>query len=259
MDTTVKPVRHTLGITSFIILCIFATIFLTSGIAVFRSLRVNPAWTRTSGRVIALVDIVMGKNEPVRQYAPVVEYIVNDRVYQVNGSVYSSKMPPVGEARDVVYDPADPLQAKVDEGTSGWAFPALFAGLGVAAFVMLIVTGIRAIKRGREITELQMRGHRIKGLLARIEGSIQINKQDTYRAIVTATGPDGIAREYHSDRIIGVAPLQMRNLEVDPVPVDVLVDPANAKSYYVDIDMLPALPRPTLAGLMEQVQKENTP
>lgn len=81
-------------------------------------------------------------------YSPVVEFEVNGRTYSFEGDNASD--PPayeVGEAVEVIYNPADPDTAQINKWTERWLFPIIIIPVMILAALILNFFMLRSFIR----------------------------------------------------------------------------------------------------------------
>jgi hypothetical protein len=93
------------------------------------------------GRVVRMVD---SRSRNSTTYAPIVAFEADGRKFTFKDSVSSN--PPshrVGDAVEVLYDPADPADARIDRGVWNKGIPILLAAFGA----LLCAAGLLVLKR----------------------------------------------------------------------------------------------------------------
>jgi hypothetical protein len=223
---------------------LFNVIFLTVGIialsvAAFTTvsrLILQHSGLTARGRVIRLQLESARRGSSV--YYPVVQFLTHDeQEITFRGSAGSN--PPafkVDEAVSVLYDPENPRHAYIQSFGQFWG-PPLFAFLFGAVFAGIPTGILLAQARGRNRARwLKENGQRISTKFERVERnySVSVNNHNPYRII--SVGQDPFT---HQTRVF-----QSYNLWRDPTPlignrsIDVLIDPNNPKSYWLDTDFL---------------------
>ena len=96
------------------------------------------------GQVIAVTSKYNRKNHT---YAPVVRFSTSDgRTFEFTNKVYRSDKPTVGTKIAVLYDPADPTDARVDDMAGRLVGPVITGGLGT---VFLLLGTVVLVFRNR--------------------------------------------------------------------------------------------------------------
>jgi hypothetical protein len=188
------------------------------------------------GAVVSLETYEDGDHTTM--YKPVVQFTTSagrETTFTGNGSHPPAYDP--GEAVTVLYDPADPDDARIKDFWSLWGGPTCLSLLGIIFAV--IALGLRAATRsGAQHKEyLRVNGTPIETEVTGIERNerLEVNGVNPWR--ITSRGVDpatGEQRDFHSE-----------NLWFDPTghlkvkQVTVLLDPQKPKRYYMDISFLP--------------------
>ena len=243
--------RQKFGVGSFIGLFIFGAIFTTAGLFGIKSTIIDSGWTKVSGTVVGAEPRSSSKGGTT--YAAVVEYKVGNQTNQVTSGFSSSFSPNIGESKEVAYNPARPDNAKIVEGMGASWFLYIFPVVGIGCILLAIFSFIKSLKRSNAIGRLMQRGQKLQGVLVDIKTSPVVkNGVSSYRLVVAATDNLGVVQNYESDSLTGIAALGMEDFRNKPIPIDVYIDSANPKSYYVDISDIPNL---TPAGILELLKK----
>jgi hypothetical protein len=174
-----------------------------------------------------------------RGLAPVVEFTASDgRKVKITGSVSSS--PPAysrGEHVHVLYESANPQNARLDSFMETWFLPLLFGGLG-GVFAMIGGGFLAYIVRTRRVRDwLQMNGMRVK---AKFEGvivdtSLAVNGRNPWR--LTCQWQHPITQKvylFRSDAIWFDPTAYVKREQLD-----VLVNADRPQQYVVDTAFLP--------------------
>ena len=246
--------RQKFGIGSFIGLFLFGAIFTVAGYFGIQSTKVDPSWTRVQGTVIDAEERRSSKGGTT--YAAVVEYTEGEETNNVTSSFSSSFYPDVGETREVSYNPAQPGQAKVVEGLGSSWFLYIFPIVGILCILLAPYYFVKSIRRGGEIKRLMQSGQKLQGGLVDIKDSpVVVNGVRSHILVVAATDNMGKVQNYESDYVTGVGTVAMEDLRNSPVPIDVYVDNANPKSYYVDISDIPNLTPERITELLKKASQ----
>ncbi|HEY4518488.1 MAG TPA: DUF3592 domain-containing protein [Candidatus Paceibacterota bacterium] len=242
--------RQKFGVGLFIFLLLFGAIFTFVGVFAIRSTKVDPGWTRVSGKI---VDVSPRTSDGSTTYAPVVEYVVEDQANRVTSSFSSSFRPDIGESKEVAYNPTRPQEAKVVEGTSGSWFLYIFPAVGILCILLAFYSFIKSLKRGSEIKRLLQSGQKLQGVLVDVQASATTsNGRHSYKLLVAATDNMGKVQNYESDSLSGAGAMVMMDFRNSPIPIDVYIDNANPKSYYVDISDIPNLTPQRITELLKK-------
>ncbi len=249
-----KAKRQKFGVGSLIFLLLFGAVFAGAGFFAMNSSKVDPSWTRMSGEV---VDSTSWVSDGSTTHTAVVKYYVNGQEYRTKSNVSSSFAPTIGEKREIAYNPTQPNQAKVIEGTGATWWSWLLPVIGVAILIIAPVLFIRSLKRSSAINNLMQTGQKLQGILTDIQ-STGSNDNNSYKIVVSATDNSGTVQNYVSDSIGGIGGLAMIDFRSNPIPVDVYIDPTNPHNYYVDIADIPNLTPQRITELIESVAKQQT-
>jgi hypothetical protein len=253
-----KIKRQSTGLGTLLFMLIFGGIFTSVGWVIMADLNISPDWKRATGTIVEVVR----KSSSTRHgpsYAPIVEYKVEGQSYRVASSISSTSYPTIGKTKQVAYNPQNPEEAKVIDKI-GMIF-LLFPVIGILVIVMAVYAFIKSILREKEIKQLLAKGRKIEGVLVEVESSG--SKNMSYRLVVSAVDHQGKVQNYKSDSLGGIGALAMLDYQINPIAVDVYLDPKNPQSYYVDIDDIPGLTPDRINQLLDlakskQVAKPST-
>jgi hypothetical protein len=245
-----KARRQGFGLGSLLLLLVIGGSFLGTSTIFAKSFFGHKDWPKVTGEVI---DVATHSSSDGTTYAPVVQYVVGSQTYKVTSSLATSSYPTKGAHLDVAYNPANPAQAEVDMGLLSqlffWIFPVIGAGLILLGLVLFILSQRRAGK----IHHLVQTGQKVQGVVVEIRQSqTTVNNAQGYQVVVSAPDGKGSTAEYISDTLTGIGGLAMADFRTHPIPIDVYLDPAEPKNYYVDISDIPGL---TLDRIKELIQK----
>jgi Protein of unknown function (DUF3592) len=192
---------------------------------------------RTEGTVVALRRQVSSDSTT---YVPVVRFQLAHRHIEFDSGIGSR--PPrytVGEKVPVLYQPANPYQAKIDSFLSLWFGPVLLAGMG--SIFCLVGAGLMLATRTRSRTDdrLMHEGMPIEADFQQVDvnTSLSLNGRHPFR--VLAQWQDPTTSRIHV--------FTSHNLWFDPSKyitqkqIRVYVDRVDPKRYYVDLSFLPQL------------------
>ena len=185
-------------------------------------------------------------------YAPVVEFeTAGGELVTYHSS--SSSSPPaydVGESVEVLYDPNDPSEAKINSFFNLWFLPLLLAGMGIVfggIGGLVVVVMIRGTRRQEEeqakqreaAAHLVSHGRRVETSLQQVarNTSYSRNGRNPYRIIT----------EWHNPATSKMHIFESEDIWFDPEPhmqdgpVMVLVDRDDPTNYELDLSFLPEL------------------
>jgi hypothetical protein len=135
---------------------IFGNLFL-AGFCLWGTYAAYTSWTlqnegiRTTGTVVRLDE----RNDPEGgccTYVPVIEFQANDQTYSFEGD--NATYPPayqVGEQVTILYHPANPGTAQIDNFFERWVFPIIIIPAMIFTAAVLNFFMIRAWRRGEPI------------------------------------------------------------------------------------------------------------
>lgn len=142
----------------------------------------------------------------------------------------------VGEAVSVLYDPAHPSKAVVDDLWGRIGTAVIFLGVALPLVILGVVFLVVDIRRARTRAHLLAHGTPIEATLLHVfqDARISRNGEHPYRVVAQASDP---------------ATGQLRRFESEPMWVDpssrlegqkvrVLVDPDDARRYHVDLSAI---------------------
>lgn len=174
-------------------------------------------------------------------YSPIVKYkTATGEEHTFHSNVGSS--PPsyhVGEAVNVLYDPANPAAARIHGFFSLWLV-AIISGILGCVFSLIGGCGLIVPRVwAREAKELKLHGTPIDTEFQDVElnGGLKVNGRSPWR--IVSRWLDPARNELHL--------FQSENLWFDPTPfitskrITVFVDPNNPKRYAMDVSFLPKL------------------
>lgn len=220
--------------------------FLAAGLI---ALAVAAAWySRTSGFVAGaakakgiVVDVVPTSSRRGLAYAPRVEFVAADGSRDSLISSVASNPPAFsrGDSVDVLYDPHNISNARINSFAQLWLGPTIFGGLGVL-FAGIGLGILWFQHRQSDVRRhLLTNGRRIE---ADYEG-IELNSSVT----VNARSPFRILAQWQDPATSRIHVFHSENIWFDPdkyidrKTLTVYVDPSDLKKYYVDVSFLPKL------------------
>jgi len=194
----------------------------------------------TAGIVTQLQQSTTGRpGNSSTDYATVVEfYDRSHRLHTYTSSTGSS--PPsyaVGQRVSIMYDPANPSSARIDNFGDMWLSSVLLGSLGLPIVTVGSGLVLVAWRRQRVIRWLRQHGQHITATITGVQHnqSIEINGRFPYQVTCQWQNPaNGQSYAFASD-----------NFRNDPSPyipqktIQVVIDPNNPKRYYVDTSFLP--------------------
>ncbi len=193
--------------------------------------------TKTTGQVIELVSSYSSKGG--RTYAPVFEFVTPDQQsHTVRSHVYSNPASfSVGERVNILYPTNKPEEAEINSFTQLWLLPLVFVIVGGIMF--LIGAGMIVVTIRNSLTKrwLKEHGQRVITTFQSVEHktNFRVNGQSPYQIFTTWTDP-------MTQQTIT---LKSDYLWQDPTPalqgrttVEALVDPANPKRHWIDLNSL---------------------
>lgn len=245
--------RQRFSIPNLIVMVLLGAAFLAFGFFMYKSTTIDPGWTRQTGKIVDVERSATGsaRNDSNTYYA-IVEYKVNDQVLRAKSAVATSPRPSLGSDREIAYNPSNPTEAKVVEGTTTKAMFFIFMGIGLVFVLLGPFLYVRSAKRGATITSLQQSGQKITGVVSDIQATGSAGGASTYKIVVTATNLSGQAQAFTSDSITGMGGISLVNFAQQPIPIDVYIDPANPEHYYVDISDIPSLTPESINNLVSR-------
>jgi len=194
--------------------------------------------TRTEGTVI---ELIRSRSDGSDTYKPVVHF-VDQEGKSIEFSSSTSSNPPsysVDERVGVLYDPAKPEHAEIDDFFSLWGISAIFGGLGAIFF--LVGAGIivgTTVKRHQD-ENLRTRGTPIETELQSValNTSFMVNGKHPYKVLTQWFNP--FTSEVHV--------FESDNVWFDPTSylkgrkITVFIENDNPKKYLMDLSFLPKL------------------
>jgi hypothetical protein len=254
-----KVRRQKFGIGSLLFMLIFGFAFAGIGIFAIKSSKIDPGWTRISGHVTGSSSNISNGSTT---YTPIVSYEVNGRDYQVTASTSSNNHPAIGTGKEVAYNPASPDEAKVVADGASKSLLYLFPAAGILCILLAPFLFFRSLKRSKNIGSLMQSGLKVQGIITDIQQpSAQNNSSNSsYKIVVQAPDNSGSVQTYVSDSVSGIGGLAMADFRANPIPIDVYIDPANPKNYYVDVSEVPNLTPERIGELIKSaLGRQNQP
>jgi hypothetical protein len=193
---------------------------------------------KADGTVTKMLE-VLDKDDNSPMYRPVVAFTTRKGEAVAFTSSFSSRPPAyvVGESVEVLYDPRNTLDARINGFGSLWLGPWILGGLG-ALFTAVGVSIVLAGRMGdRKKNYLMAYGNALQTDLQGVDRntSLTVNGRNPWRVTSQWLDPaSNKLRIFHSE-----------NLWFDPAKfltakqVTVLLDPNDPKSYYMDLSFLP--------------------
>jgi hypothetical protein len=172
-------------------------------------------------------------------YFPVIQF-QDEKGEQVVFQSSTGSNPPsysVGQAVEILFDPANPQDARVNSFFSKWGGVFVMTLLGVVFF--LIGAGIfgARILFGRKKDWLKQNGQSIATEVQDIilNKGVQVNGRSPFQIISQWKNPQTGAIHTFKSESIWYDPKQY----ITGKSINVLIDPANPKKYWMDISFLP--------------------
>jgi hypothetical protein len=188
-----------------------------------------------------VIDLKASRSNDSTTYAPVVRFTSADGDERTFVSKTSTSPPmfSVGEAVEVLYDPADAHDSRIHSFGSLWGgeigvsgLGLVFGGVGAAMLLSRWVTE-------RQASALRQRGRRLVTRFQAVERNLSLT--------VNGRSPWRIVTQWLDPRTGKVHVFSSQNLWFDPTPyvdrkeITVFVDPVNLKRHHVDVSFLPEL------------------
>lgn len=227
------------SISAVILPILVGLIFIIVGAFILKSSIVDPSWKKVDGIVVD-TEFKDGGADDSDMYTAIVEYEVDGKTYQAKGGISSSIKPAINSIKEISYNPNNPAEAKVDAG-SVLIFIAIFPIVGLAVVAISVITIIKHQKRTRRIVELQRTGNKITGLIKSVNLAMTVNRVGLFKIEVIANNNSGQTQNYTSDLIVGADSLAFVDFYQNKTPINVFVNPIDAKDYYVDINNLSSI------------------
>lgn len=117
----------------------------------FNAYKLGASGETTAGIVVELEESSMPEGGCC-VYSPIIEFQANGQRYTFNGDVATN--PPtykVGEAVQVLYDPADPNTAQINKWSERWLTPLILTPSMILAAMLVNFFSIRAWRRGESL------------------------------------------------------------------------------------------------------------
>lgn len=252
-----KTRRKTFGTANFAATLVVGIVFVVAGIAMYRSTNIDPQWVRVDGQVISNTPYSSSSNTDSSNgsgssttYTQTVGYSVKATTYKVTSSLASNSQAAIGSSKSVAYNPANPAEAKIVQGSSSKLFAAIFAAIGLFIVVVAPFAYLRSKHRGQAIASLQQSGVKVTGLVVNILSNgpenVDANRSQNgtsggYKIVVAAPDLQNVTQQYTSDSLSGLGGLAISDFATHAIPIDVYLDPSNPANYYVDISDIPNL------------------
>jgi hypothetical protein len=193
---------------------------------------------KAPGTVTEMLE-VLDKDDKSPMYKPVVAFTTRNGEAISFTSSFSSRPPAyvVGEQVEVLYDPRNHLDARINGFGSLWLGPWILGGMGT----LFTAIGISIILAGRM-------GEKKKDYLMAYGSAIQTDLQGVDRntsLTVNGRNPWRVTSQWLDPASNKLRIFHSENLWFDPAKfltakqVTVLVDPKDPKRYYMDLSFLP--------------------
>lgn len=129
------------------LLLLFSLLFIAGGLVQLSSLSKYSTFVSTEGEIIAFIERVGGQKQTVNpqwfkepmpvSYLPVVAYRVGEAIYETEINGYAWSQPDFNKRLQLVYNPYQPEESYVKEGTHFLGL--LLMGISSMAIVFLLV------------------------------------------------------------------------------------------------------------------------
>jgi hypothetical protein len=137
---------------------------------------------------------------------------------------------------------------------SSWFF-SIFIFVGAFILVSSIRSYAHSRNREKVIAKITSYGHKTTGIVIGINHTSTSNSVKSYKVTVTANNSTGQAQNFTSDTIVDEAIiLSIAQYKTIPIAMDVYIDPADPKKYYVDVDSAPTAAPANIQQLVEASQ-----
>ncbi|HVW23189.1 MAG TPA: DUF3592 domain-containing protein [Candidatus Saccharimonadales bacterium] len=246
-----KVRRQKFGLGTLITMLILGAGFIAIGVLTIKSSKIDPSWTKISGTIVGSST---STSDGSTTYAAVVQYKVEGQAYKVASSTSSSSYPHIGASKQVAYDPAHPDHAKVVDNFVWFLY--IFPVVGLFMLIGAPLGYIKSLRRGSDINHLVHDGQKIEGVIVELKGGVDSGTTNSggYKIVVEATDPSGQVQSYVSDSLSGLGGLALIDFQKQPVPIDVYVNRADPKDYYVDISDIPGLTPERITELIQSAK-----
>ncbi|WP_447957893.1 DUF3592 domain-containing protein [Vreelandella sp. EE7] len=188
-----------------------------------------------------VTELIRTRSEDSVTYRPVVEFTAEGGAPVEFVSPAGSNPPGYspGERVEVLYDPTNPVDARLTGFFSAWGAPLILGGLGAAFFLsglaMFVVPGFNA----RNDKALMETGLRIESTFQGVERNTGLS--------VNGKNPYQVVSQWLNPATMQVHVFKSANIWFDPSTyistdtVAVYIEQDNPKNYYMDLSFLPAL------------------
>ncbi|OGH71498.1 MAG: hypothetical protein A3G00_02840 [Candidatus Magasanikbacteria bacterium RIFCSPLOWO2_12_FULL_43_12] len=165
-------------------------------------------------------------------YYPIIEFRLPDEtVVSFRSKVGSNPAPHlVSDKVRVLYDPANPDNAQLEGFANTWLLPIILGSIGLVCSVVGLVTIFFAVKKRQLKQWLKQNGKHITAEITQIsvDESITINGRHPNRIFSQYKNPEDKKTYIFKSDALWDNPLPSKT-------VDVVVDPADYKRYFVDL------------------------
>ncbi|PRY65813.1 uncharacterized protein DUF3592 [Vreelandella songnenensis] len=192
----------------------------------------------TEGTVVGLME---SRSEDSITYRPVVQYTPeNGSMLEFTSSAGSN--PPNysrGQRIEVLYDPANPANARIKSFFSLWGAPLILAGLGALCFISGAGAFVFSRLAHRSNQSLMENGLRIDTQFQGVERNtaFSINGKYPYQVVAQWLNPSTNQVHVFKSQNIWFDPSSYINTDT----IAVFVEPGNFKKHHVDLSFLPKL------------------
>lgn len=188
-----------------------------------------------------VIDLALSRSSDSTTYQPIVEFTTDTGIVTEFVSSSGSNPPSYhrGETVEVLYDRADPYNARINGFFSLWGGATIVGGIGAVFF--LIGFGILLVgKLGKRKAEyLKQNGVAVQAKFQSVElnGSVQVNGRSPYRIFAQWINPTTSEMHIFKSENIWFDPTA--HIESDELTV--LIEKDNPKKHYMDISFLPQI------------------
>lgn len=222
------------------ILLLFGVVFVA--VSVFWSLHIRQfvaVAQRTDGTVVDLELMRRHSSQSSSTtWAPRVQFSTPDGQSHQFISTSGSNPPSYsrGEHVGVLFEPDHPENARIDSFFSLWGVGVIFGAIGLV-FLAIGAAMMLILRKGRARNSLLKTGKKIEARIQSVErnAGVSINGRSPFRILSQWQDPQTSLLHVFASENIWYDPTQFLHRE----SVDVYIEPANPKHYYVDTSFLP--------------------
>lgn len=185
-----------------------------------------------------VVEMVANRGSDSTTYAPKYSFMANGQQYNVISSTSSN--PPaysVGEKVQVLFDPANPLDARIDSFMGLWFGPTLISVMGSIFFLVGVIPLFLVWRRRNNVEHLMRQGMPVMAEYQRVE-SAEIDDNGKREFFIIARWHERESNQLHVYRsdALGFDPTEF----ISPKQlITVLVNKQKPDVYFMDTSFLP--------------------